>query len=267
MAARDETAYIVYDTESVVDGALLGRVLYPDEGLSPDAAIVRYREEQAANGRTGDFIPVSFHLPVAVAVARVRSDYRLADVACLDAPRFGSRNMVGLFWKGVDVYRNAVLVDFNGRSFDIPLLSLAAFRYGISCSTYFSDPDRFGFRYRYTDKHLDLLDWLTEYGAYRLNGGLNLLAKILGKPGKMGTTGASVETMHTEGRLQEINDYCLHDVLDTYFVFLRTRVLAGKISIEDEQAIVEESKAWLTARAGKLPCLTPYVDNFGRWER
>src|SRR5690606_23999739 len=107
----------------------------------------------------------------------------------------------------------------NGRSFDLPLLTFSAYRFGISCPRYFDDGERFGFRYRFTDKHIDLLEWLTEYGACRLAGGLNLLAKMLGKPGKMETTGGSVHDLWVEGRRQEINDYCLHDVLDTYFVF------------------------------------------------
>ena len=181
-----DTAYIVYDTESVVDGALLARVLYKNQKLSADKAARRYQEDNARDdGPEAVFVPVSFHVPVSVTVARVTKDYRLADIACLDAPRFDSRAMVELFWRGIDVYRSAVLVDFNGRSFDIPLLTLSAFRFGISCPRYFEDPDRFGFRYRFTDKHLDLMEWMTEYGAFRLKGGLNLLAKMLGKPGKM----------------------------------------------------------------------------------
>ena len=33
-------------------------------------------------------------------------------------------------------------------------------------------------------KHIDLQDWLSNYNAIRMNGGLNLLAKVLGKPGR-----------------------------------------------------------------------------------
>ena len=264
-AATQETAFIVYDTESVVDGALLRRVLYRDADLSPDEAIRRYREE-TARGADADsvFVPVTFHVPVAVSVARVKSDYRLADIACLDAPRFDPRRMVELFWRGVQVYKNAVLVDFNGRGFDIPLLTLSAFRAGISCPRYFAD-ERFGYRYRFTHKHLDLMEWMTEYGAYPLRGGLNLLANILGKPGKTEMSGVDVAGLFAEGKVQEINDYCVHDVLDTYFVFLRTRVLTGRLTLDEEQSIVEESKGWLEERRGNLPALETYLENFGHW--
>jgi hypothetical protein len=262
-----ETAYIVFDTESVVDGALLARVLYPGESLSPADALTRARKErlESSDGES-DFIAVTFHVPVCIAVARVGADLRLLDLAAIDAPGFDPRRMVSLFWRGVERYKGAVLVDFNGRGFDLPLLTLSAFRFGIACPRYFGDPDRFGFRYRYTSKHLDLLDWLTEYGAYRMKGGLDLLAKMLGKPGKMNTRGDKVEELYRAGALREIVDYCTQDVLDTYFVFLRTRVLTGEITLEDEQRLVADARQWLEARAASQSGLRPYLDSFGTWD-
>lgn len=262
-----ETAFIVFDTESVVDGALVSKVLHADAGLSPQEAIRKEREEQLSKSDgASDFIPVSFHVPVAIGAARVAADFRLLELAALDAPRFDPREMVSLFWRGVNKYQNAALVDFNGRSFDLPLLTLAAFRFGIPCPRYFNDTDRYGFRYRFTEKHIDLLEWLTEYGACRLRGGLNLLAKMLGKPGKTATRGDQVEELYLQGKRQEISDYCLNDVLDTYFIFLRTRVLTGEITLDEEQRIVGETKAWITNRAKTQPALQGYLEAFGSWD-
>ncbi len=262
----DDTAYIVYDTESVVDGALLSRVLFPGENLTPEEAIARERNARLeSSDGSSDFIAVSFHVPVAISVARVGQDFRLLELAALDSPRFDPRQMVHLFWKGVSCYRKSVLVDFNGRGFDIPLLTLSAFRFGEACPRYFGDVDRFGFRYRFTSLHIDLLEWMTEYGAYRLKGGLNLLAKILGKPGKMTTRGDQVEELYRAGALQEISDYCTQDVLDTYFIFLRTRVMAGKLSLEEEQRILAETRCWLEGRATSQPALKAYLESFGTW--
>ena len=261
MSDSGDTRYIVYDTESIVDGELLSRVLYPGEDLGPDEAITRYGEDR---DEPNPFIPVTFHVPVAIAVARVGADFRIRDISCLDAPDYDSHKMVELFWRGLEHYTRAALVDFNGRGFDIPLMTVSAFRYGISCPRYFND-DRFGFRYRFTDKHIDLMEWMTEYGAFRVTGGLNLLAKMLGKPGKMETSGDKVAALYAEGKLKEINDYCLHDVLDTYFVFLRTRVLTGELSLEQENAIVEDTRSWLEERVGETPALEVYLENFGVW--
>jgi len=267
MTKVGETAYIVYDTESVADGALLSRVKYAGEELSPADALARFDEESPSKkpGQSA-FVPVTFQVPVGIGVARVDSNFRLLDLVALDAPEFRPAEMVKAFWKGVEVYTSASLVDFNGRGFDLPLLSLSAFRFGISCPRYFSDSDRWGFRYRFTAKHIDLMEWLTEYGAFRLNGGLNLLAKVLGKPGKMGTSGGDVAELYAAGKVQEINDYCLHDVLDTYFVFLRTRVLTGDLPLEDEQRLVADAKEWLAARVETTPALAQYLENFGAWE-
>ncbi len=262
MATVRDTKYIVYDTESVADGELMRRVLYSGERMSAARAIERYRSEREDPDA---FIPVTFHVPVAIALARVGEDFRIQDLTCLDAPKFDPVSMVELFWRGVQVYRDAALVDFNGRGFDLPLLSLAAFRYGVSCPAYFDD-DRFGFRYRFTSKHIDLMEWMTEYGAYRVTGGLNLLAKILGKPGKMDTRGDQVESLFAAGKIHEINDYCLHDVLDTYFVFLRTRVMGGQLSLDAEQSLVAETRGWLADKAVEVPALTKYLDAFGSWQ-
>jgi predicted PolB exonuclease-like 3'-5' exonuclease len=203
---------------------------------------------------------VTFQYPVAVCVIRVGADLRLQAMTCLDAPDFRPREIVSKFWRGVGLYK-AKLVSFNGRGFDLPLLELAAFRYGCAAQGYFS-----GSRNRYGGNHLDLMDWLGNYGACRLAGGLNLLSKILGKPGKMEVSGDQVYEMHRAGRHQDINDYCLFDTIDTYFVFLRTRVLSGDLSLEQEHQLVLQARDWLTAKAGELPALCQYLANWGDWE-
>jgi hypothetical protein len=110
------------------------------------------------------------------------------------------------------------------------------------------------------------MEWLTEYGAVSLSGGLNLLAKMLGKPGKMETSGDQVAQLHANGEVQRINDYCLHDVLDTYFVFLRTRVLTGQVPLDEEQQLVAQTRTWLEERAAEQPGLKAYLDEFGEWD-
>ena len=71
--------------------------------------------------------------------------------------------------------------------------------------------------------------------------------------------------MHDAGRDAEINDYCRCDVLDTYFVFLRTRVLLGKLKLEEEQVIVDETKAWLEKEAELCAAYRDYVAHWGDW--
>jgi hypothetical protein len=65
--------------------------------------------------------------------------------------------------------------------------------------------------------------------------------------------------------LCEINDYCRCDVLDTYFVFLRTRVLVGQLKLEDEQALIAQTKAWLEQNAGRVRAYAMYLEHWGDW--
>jgi predicted PolB exonuclease-like 3'-5' exonuclease len=257
-ATGPTTAFLVLDTESVPDGLLLSKVKYPDKSLSPEDAIRRAQEEARLQSRDGsDFLPVTFQYPIAVCVLRVGADFGLQALAMLDAPEFRTSEMVRKFWQGAARYK-AKLVTFNGRGFDLPLLELAAFRYGCSAREHF-----YNSRNRYNGNHLDLFDWLSNYGACRLAGGLDLLAKLLGKPGKMEVSGDQVHAMYQEGRLQEINDYCMFDTLDTYFVFLRTRILAGEITSEEEGELVRRAHDWLTAKVDEVPALRRYLDNWG----
>jgi predicted PolB exonuclease-like 3'-5' exonuclease len=252
------TAFLVLDTESVPDGRLLSQVKYADQDLAPEDAIERARAEAREVSRDGsDFLPVTFQTPIAVCVLRVAADFSLQALACLDAPQYRTGEIVRQFWRGVAHYPRAKLVTFNGRGFDLPLLELAAFDLGCSARDYF-----YNSRNRYQGNHLDLFDFLSNYGACRLVGGLDLLAKRLGKPGKMEVAGDQVYAMYREGRLREINDYCLCDTLDTYFVFLRTRVLIGEMTLEQERELVGRARAWLTARVDEFPALRHYLANW-----
>jgi predicted PolB exonuclease-like 3'-5' exonuclease len=267
--AHDEPipAFLIVDTESVPDGVLLSKVKYPSDNLEPEAAIARAQREAATVSATGsDFLPVTFQIPIAACVLRVGADFSLQALTCLDAPQFRPRTIVEQFWNGVGSYKKKFgerirLVTFNGRGFDVPLLEMAAFRYGIAAREHFV-----GNRRRFDGWHLDLMDWMTNFGAYRLVGGLNLLSKLLGKPGKMDMQGDAVYQAFCDGKLQEINDYCMFDTLDTYFVFLRTRVLTGELSSEGEAAAVQRAKAWLEAKAVDTPALTQYLANWGDWQ-
>jgi predicted PolB exonuclease-like 3'-5' exonuclease len=254
--------FLVLDTESVPDGKLIAQVKYPGENLTPEQAVTKAQAEARAKSPTGsDFLPVTFQYPVAVCILRVDPSYGIQTLSCLDAPQFRPARIVQDFWKGAEHYaRNSRLVTFNGRGFDLPLLELAAFRFGCAAHDYFQLA-----RKRFDGTHIDVMDWLTNFGACRLEGGLNLLSKLLGKPGKMETTGNHVYDMFLQQRFQEINDYCMFDTIDTYFVFLRTRVMIGEITLTQEQQLVASAKQWLTAKAAELPALQKYLACWGDW--
>ena len=253
--------YLVFDIETVGDGNLIQRVKYPDDDLSPAEAVTRFQAELLE--RTGrDVLPPTFTLPVSVAVAKVTSDFQLTELTVLDAPQFRPEQITQRFWQGWSHYNRPCFVTFNGRGYDLPVMELAAFRYGISLPGWFNVESRAyeQARNRYNiSQHIDLCDLFSNFGAVRLNGGLNLMANLIDKPGKSGVDGSQVQQMFFDGQLEEINDYCRCDVLDTYFVFLRSRVLLGQLTLDEEQELVQITRQMLEEQADDHPAFRHYL--------
>jgi predicted PolB exonuclease-like 3'-5' exonuclease len=130
--------------------------------------------------------------------------------------------------------RHPTMVSFNGRRFDLPVLANRMLKHGVPFPAYYAG--RSGgadYRYRYSDEgHMDLADLLTDFGASRMPS-LGALAQLVGMPGKMEVDGSKVHSMFDHGRYKEIRDYCLHDVVQTTFVFLRSELLRGRLSQTD----------------------------------
>lgn len=266
MAAK-KVAYLVFDIESVADESLVAKLRYSDESLQPRDAVRRYRDELLEKSGS-DFIPYTYQIPISVTVAKVGEDYRLMDLVSLDEPHYRPHLLTDKFWRGWEAYKQPTLVSFNGRTFDIPLMELAAFRFGIGIPRWFGLKEKTYAqpRNRYNlASHFDLCDVLTNFGAARFSGGLNLAANLIGKPGKMDVKGHMVQDLYEAGKLAEINDYCRCDVLDTYFVFLRTSVMLGTLPLAEEQQIVAETKEWLAEKSNEFPIYKSYLSHWGDW--
>jgi 3'-5' exonuclease len=265
---KRQVRYLVFDVESVADGSLISKLRFPAEGFDPEEAIARYRGELLEQ-HGSDFIPYTFQLPISIVVAKVDAEFRLLDLVALDEPEYRPHMLTSHFWRGWEAYKRPTWVTFNGRTFDMPLLELAAFRYGVNLSSWFalSGKSFENPRNRYNvEAHLDLHDLLTNFGASRFHGGLNLAANLLGKPGKMDVQGFMVQDLYDERKFDEINDYCRCDVLDTYFVFLRCSVMVGRLTLEAEQQRVAETRQWLEQRSADMPIFAAYLERWGSWE-
>ena len=132
------------------------------------------------------------------------------------------------------------IVTWNGRGFDLPVLSMRSLKLGIPFGWYYSNRDM---RYRYSDTgHLDLMDYLGDYGAAR-HAKLGDVAKLIGLPGKVGeVSGAGVHDIYksTVGLVDGVSEkqrlvgrYCLQDTIETALIFLRSRFHLGKIEREE----------------------------------
>lgn len=256
-------SYLVYDIESVVDKSLLNRVLYAGECLTDEEAYQKQVKE-VLEERGTTFVNASFHIPVCLAALAIDKDLTIQKIGLLGDDERTPGQIVRHFW---DMYNkgNFTLVDFNGRGYDIRLMELWAFRQGIPI--HYKHFDKFGVRYRYSDdKHLDLHEVITNNMSIRYQGGLNLLAKILGKPGKMETKGDQVQTLYDQGEMTKIEDYCLGDVMDTYYVFLRWKVVRGHLTLQQEKELVEKSVEKMRSYAQETGYLKKYLEAMKTWE-
>ncbi len=119
------------------------------------------------------------------------------------------------------------LVTYNGRRFDLPVIAARSLRHGVALRYYYQSRD---VRYRYTDEgHLDLFDFLGDFGAAQ-GTNLDVMSKLCGMPGKVGIEGKDVGPMVHAGRLEEVRNYCLCDVVQTAAVFLRSQLLRANIT-------------------------------------
>lgn len=252
-------SYMVFDIESIADKELIAKARRESD---TDLAVEKYRKELMER-KGSDFIPYTMQIPVSLVVGLVDDRYRWREQEVLKFEDGGPEYIAKKFWDMWVDCGTPTFVTFNGRGFDIPLMEMMAFRYGISLPAWYAlgakswaQP-----RGRYNHEwHLDLYDFLTNYGAIPFSGGLNLAAKALGMPGKMETEGCMVQCLFDAGRLEEIHSYCRCDVLDTYFVFLRIMTLCGKINNEEEQIRRDEVMGWLNSMKTEIPVFVEYLE-------
>ena len=200
--------YLVLDIETVPDSHVW---------TSPDVS----------PGHEKPFPPAYAHKTIVIGCMFIDQDYQLKKLGFLGEPGKNTTEEELLADLSKFINQNKpVLITYNGRCFDFPVLALRSLHHGISMQWYY-DRD---VRYRYTDKrHIDLCDWFADHGAIKYTS-LDSLAKIIGLPGKTGVDGSKVSELFDNGFIDKIQNYCLQDVVQTAFLFLRLHLLQGKIS-------------------------------------
>jgi len=223
VARTPSAEYLVLDIETIPDVERWNRPL----GGEPNAAV---------------FPPTWAHRIVVIGCLWLDHSYRLKRLGVVGDPDGGQgtpdereRALLEDFSRFVGRAR-PVLVTYNGRAFDLPVIALRSLCHGVSLGWYYREKN---VRYRYSEEgHLDLCDWLADHGATR-SGSLDAVARLIGLPGKVGVDGSQVEGLFHAGQLGSIQRYCLSDVAQTALLFLRFRLLQGYLAPGDyQQAIV-----------------------------
>ena len=260
--------YLVFDIETIVDKDLVKRVYDPEDALTVEQAYDHARDNLLErSGQQSDFFPVPFHIPIAIATLQADESYRIKSLGCIAADKYSEPELITRFWQVFDGVQT--FVSFNGRGFDLPVLEMRAMKHGLSLPRYFGAAEsRSSYRgSRYSDAfHIDICDFLSNFGAVYRRGSLDVLAKLIGLPGKYTIAGEDVEYLYRQGRQKEINQYCTTDVLQTYFLFLRMELLRGKIEFSAYQSAVDAAREYLEQRASSGGAENFLADFLRRWQ-
>ena len=225
------TPILVFDLETVpdVDGI---RKLNALPAELPDADVAE-GDAQSLRAATGsDFPPHYLHKVVAIACALRRGDdLKVWSVGERDETE---ADLIRRFFEGVEKF-TPQLVSWNGGGFDLPVLHHRAMIHGVSAPRYWDwgDHDReFKFNNylnRYHTRHVDLMDVLAQFQP-RANAPLDAMAKLCGFPGKLGMDGSEVAAAIARGGIDDVRRYCETDVLNTYLLYQRFRLLRGELT-------------------------------------
>jgi predicted PolB exonuclease-like 3'-5' exonuclease len=148
---------------------------------------------------------------------------------------------------------NVMLITWNGRRFDLPVLSMRSMKQRVPFSWYYQNDD---VRYRYKEEgHTDLMDYLSDYGSAPAMK-LGDIARMIGLPGKVGMDGGGVAELHAKGddveTMAKVRRYCLSDVLQTALVYLRTVAHLGRIDSEQHDLALSSIRESTATKASGL---------------
>ncbi|NBT73441.1 MAG: 3'-5' exonuclease [Betaproteobacteria bacterium] len=251
------TPTLVFDLETIPDVSGLRRLgLIQPDGSEADGVAGLMAEREAAGQST--FLPHHLHRVWIVGCA-----FRDADgfrVRCL-GDGYGvtdadEATRIRQFF-GIIERHTPQLVSWNGSGFDGPVLHYRSMVHGLAAPIYWDQGDlNRDFKYnnylsRYHHRHLDLMDVLANFTG-RANAPLDAMSQLCGLPGKLGEDGAKVWDAYLEGRAESVAAYCETDVVNTYLLYLRFRLMRGELSATSHQQecdLVRESLSKLVGDA------------------
>ncbi len=238
------------DLETVADEALVSAVDGQPGRPYPEQLRRVLAERRARTGGRSDFLPLPFHRPVAACLLEAVDDggiVRVADVASWTDRRGDEAEFLARTW---DRLSGAALVTFHGKGFDVPVLELRSLKHGVPMPGVPMPGAPGARRGEGIAEHLDLKEILSSRGAAGA-APLDLYAKLVGLPGKEDVAGADVQALYAEGALDRIAAYCMTDVVQTFLLFLRHRLVDGSLTPDGYAESVSLARDALPAAFGR----------------
>jgi len=133
---------------------------------------------------------------------------------------YNEKKVLENFWKIFRKYTPLHLISFNGRNFDAPFLMLRSAVLGVKPVKNLMDGTKFNY-----PMHTDLIDKLTFYNpsnfgaTRRFNFDFYTRAFGVTSPKAEGLDGSKVAGYFAEGKIVEISEYCLRDVVATWELY------------------------------------------------
>ncbi len=236
------------DLETVADEALVSAVDGEPTRPFPEQLRRVLAARRARTGGRSDFLPLPYHRPVAACLLEAVEDggiVRVTDVSAWTDGRGDEADFLARTW---DRLAGAALVTFHGKGFDVPVLELRSLKHQVPM------PGRLDARRRAAvAEHFDMKEVLSADGAAPA-APLDLYAKLVGLPGKEDVAGSDVQALYAQGALERIAAYCMTDVVQTFLLFLRFRLVEGSLTPDgyaESAALAREALPALFAR--RLP--------------
>ena len=236
--------FVTLDLETVADEALVSAVDGEPSRPYPEQLRRVLAERRARTGGRSDFLPLPYHRPIVACTLEAVEEGGVAHVVEVgswtdrraDEPRFLAET-----WGRLS---GASLVTFHGKGFDLPVLELRSLKHGVSIPGW-APGRRDGLV-----EHHDLKDLLTG-GGRAVAAPLDLYAKLVGLPGKESVAGEDVQSLYSAGAHHEIAAYCMTDVVQTWLLFLRWRLVEGSLTPDGYEESVASARAVLPALLSK----------------
>lgn len=236
---------LVFDIETVPDvrlGRKLMRHLIAGDATDAEVAKAMFDAQLEKTQGKSNFLKHNLHQVVAISVA-YRNE-KAFKVASLGTEASSEADLIRAFFDIIEKQK-PTLVDWNGGGFDLPVLHFRSMLHGIQAFTYWNtggDAKWENYQDRYRGRHCDVMDVL---GRFNVKASLDEICIMLGFPGKLDMDGSKVCDSYFGGEIKKIRDYCDHDVLSTYLVFLRFEMIRGRFSPEQYAAEVKVVRDYL----------------------
>ena len=224
-----EMNYLVFDIETIPDLEYGKQFLNLDGLDEADIGRSMFFQQQQKTGT--EFLPLNLHRVIAISVF-TDSGGNL-EIESLGSKESNEQSMIQIFYDLVGTNGNC-LVTWNGLLFDLPVLNYRALFNGVDASSY----------WQHQLRHIDLKNVLANYNT-KGQGSLDSVAKGLKLPGKINVSGDQVWSLYLEGRIEDVRNYCEHDVLNTYLIFINYQAMIGKFTNEELSARIDSLKKLL----------------------